>query len=380
MDQDQLTILTDKYITGSATPAEMRQLKELLSDPAQLAQFELSLLESLEAARFGQEADEQVFHRIYAGIEAGITPAPRVRKLRTWIVAAAAIALLLASGGLYLLMQQHHPPTNIVLSDVPPGGDKATLTLADGSTVTLDSSDRQIAQGGATILQRQGRLQYAENAAAANQYNSIRTQRAGKYRLRLADGTEVWLNAASSLRFPVAFSERERKVELTGEAYFEVAPDATAPFKVIVNKETEVLVLGTSFNINAYTDEQRISTTLLTGKVKVSSGGRDVQLLPGQQALSAGGALEVRTTDTEKAIAWKNGLFDFRDATLAEVMRQLSRWYDIEIIYENGIPDMEFYGKMQRDIPLSAMLKMLERSGVTYRLEGNNRLVILTGK
>ncbi|MGN7722088.1 FecR family protein [Chitinophaga sp. 22620] len=379
MNKALLEELTDKYVTGAATAAEERQLQELLDDPLYLAQFEEMVLGSLEAEKYLQETDEAVFRRIYSRIEMGIQPQPRIRRLKPYLAAAAAVLLLMLSGGLYFLLDKKvEVPETAQVADVQPGGSKAVLTLADGSTITVDSSARQISQHGGAITQQNGRLQYAANAAAGNAYNTLATPPGGQYRLRLPDGTEVWLNAASSIRFPVTFSKNERKVELTGEAYFEVAQNASAPFTVSVNKQTEVLVLGTAFNVNAYTDEHNVTTTLLSGKVKVTAGNEGVQLSPGQQAVSTGGRLEVsRDVDVDKVVAWKNGLFNFQDASLAEVMRQLSRWYNIAIVYENGIPDMEFYGKMQRDMPLSAMLKMLERAGVEFRLEENNRLVVV---
>ncbi|WP_343704517.1 FecR domain-containing protein [Chitinophaga sp.] len=383
MNKALLQELTDKYITGTATAAEERELHNLLADPAYLQAFEEMLLGSLEQEKYGQEGQEEVFRRIYARIEAAIRPPAPVRRLKPYLAAAAAVLLLVLAGGFYFLLQQPpSPPQTAQMEEVMSGSNKAVLTLADGSTVTVDSTARQIAQqGSGAIRQQNGQLQYTGATAAAGAYNTLTTPAGGQYRLRLPDGTEVWLNAASSIRFPISFDKHERKVELTGEAYFEVAQQASAPFKVMVNRQAEVLVLGTTFNINAYTDERNIKTTLLRGKVKVTAGSRDIQLSPGQQAVSTTTSLTINNAaDTEKAIAWKNGLFNFQDASLEEVMRQLSRWYNITVVYENGIPDMEFYGKMQRNIPLSTMLKMLERTEVKFRLEGNNRLVVLAVK
>ncbi len=383
MDMALLEELTDKYITGAATAADKRQLENLLRDPAYLEAFEHMVEQSLHLEKYGNEADEAVFNRIYTGIEARIRPAAPMRRVWPLRVAAAAAVLTILIGSAVWLAKKQTPPALPAITqaaDVQPGGNKAVLTLANGSTVTLDSSARQIAQGNGAILQQNGKLHYTETSAGAGVFNTLTTPRGGQFRLLLPDGTEVWLNAASSIRFPVAFSGGERRVEVSGEAYFEVAQNASAPFKVIVNKTTEVLVLGTSFNIQAYTDEQHIKTTLLSGKVKVNAGGNGVVLSPGQQAVQTAGRVEVEeNVDTDKVMAWKNGLFNFQDASLEEVMRQLSRWYNIEVVYENGIPDMEFYGKMQRNIPLSGILNMLERADVQYRLE-NNRLVILTGK
>lgn len=382
MDMALLEELTDKYVTGAATAADKRQLENLLCDPAYLEAFGRLVERSLHQEKYGNEGEEAVFARIYAGIEQRIRPAAPLRRMWPYRIAAAAVLLILAGSAFWLLKKEtpSTPPAVTQVADVLPGSNKAVLTLGNGSTVTLDSSARRIAQGNGAIVQRNGKLHYTETSAGAGVFNTLTTPRGGQFRLLLPDGTEVWLNAASSIRFPVAFSGGERTVEVSGEAYFEVAQNASAPFKVIVNKTTEVLVLGTAFNIHAYTDERHIKTTLLSGRVKVNSGNTGVVLSPGQQAVQTDGKVEVEeNVDTDKVMAWKNGLFNFQDASLEEVMRQLSRWYNVEVVYENGIPDMEFYGKMQRNIPLSGILKMLERADVKYRLE-NNRLVILTGK
>lgn len=216
-------------------------------------------------------------------------------------------------------------------------------------------------------------------------HNTLRTPRGGMYDLILPDGTKVVLNAASSISYPVVFSGKERLVEMQGEAYFEVAPNKQMPFRVKINEMNCVEVLGTHFNIKAYNDESVISTTLLEGSVKVSSlpegpaSRKDVVIKPGQQAQASLKKLSVKTigqTGISEAMAWKDGRFNFQDANLQEIMRQLSRWYDVEIVYEQEVPDLEFIGEIERSLPLSEVLRGLKMSGVNCRLEKGRRLVV----
>jgi ferric-dicitrate binding protein FerR (iron transport regulator) len=214
-------------------------------------------------------------------------------------------------------------------------------------------------------------------------YNTMTTPKGRQFQLVLPDGSKVWLNAASSLRYPTVFAGNERTVEVTGEAYFEVARNATKPFVVKVGHETEVQVLGTHFNINSYKDEANINTTLLEGSVRVLNKGKKALLKPGQsaqvamQANQTAGIKIVNDVDMEKVMAWKNGLFNFQDASLQEVMHQLERWYDIEVVYEKGAPEIEFVGKMERSLSLSEVLRGLQISEVHFRIEQGRRLVVM---
>lgn len=284
---------------------------------------------------------------------------------RSWWAAAAG--LLLTGSSTWLLTR---PRYEVVapLADKAPGSHKAVLTLADGSTVALDSSGQQvIGQQQTTIRQSGGQLQYSvQSPGAVASYNTLTTPRGGQFRVILPDGTVVWLNTASALRYPTAFSGADRTVELQGEAYFEVAANATQPFRVKTAAQ-EVHVLGTSFNINAYTDEANTVTTLISGRVKVNTPGKDagVMLEPGQQAIAAHSGsqqLSVTRTFAPDVIAWKNGLFLFDNADLATVMRCLERWYDIDVKYE-AKPDIHYTGQIARNQPLSKVIHMLEQTG-----------------
>lgn len=289
-----------------------------------------------------------------------------------------------------------------------PGRDGAVLTLADGRKIVLDSlgNGQLPAQPGANVLLNDGQLIYQTNSnnTTTASYNTISTPRGRQFKIALPDGSQVWLNAASTLRYPTVFTGSERKVFVTGEAYFEIKRLTTPagggnkiPFKVSIATLSgttlgEVEVLGTHFNINAYEDEEAVKTTLLEGKVRVSQPTtgpaskreQSAILKPGEQAVFIAGSQPAPTSrgftihdaDVEQVIAWKNGVFNFQDATLEQVMRQLARWYDIEVVYEKGIPNIEFEGEMNRQNELTSVLHSLERLGVHFKIQGR-RLTVL---
>lgn len=318
------------------------------------------------------------------------TPVRRISIFRRWSWVAAAVILLLGVGT-YLWQTNKTTIPTIAITDISPGSDGAILTLANGKQVVLDSLQNGLVavQQGAEAMIRNGELVYDASGAAAGEvmYNTMRTPKGRQFRLQLPDGTRVWLNAASSIRYPTAFTGEERKVEITGEAYFEVAKAFSAggrqgviPFRVNVRNKTEVEVLGTHFNINAYENEKDIQTTLLEGSVRVMQGSSALVLKPGQQALipSTGKKIQlVDQADTDKVMAWKNGLFYFEGLTLEEAMRQLERWYDIEVIYEGAAPNIRFGGKMRRDLTLGGLLQLLSDSQLKFRLEEGRRLIVL---
>jgi transmembrane sensor len=310
---------------------------------------------------------------------------------------AAAILLLIGAGG-YFIYQSRQPVSTEVVNnqqpssgDVAPGTTKAVLTLADGRQVTIDSvrSGTLAVQGKTMVQHDQGAITYNGNSNAKGQnatqsvlYNTLTTNRGEQSPpLVLSDGTKVWLNALSSIRFPVAFTGSSRNVEITGEVFFEVAKNASRPFHVKV-KDMEVEVLGTQFNVNAYDDEPVMKTTLLEGKVKVSStvnghpdSYQEAMLKPGEQASISQQNITIQTANVGQAIAWKSGLFDFNHLNLQTVLRQLSRWYDIEVKFEGDIPQRTFRGKMGKDLNLSQVTQALQKVDIKFRIEGKTLIV-----
>lgn len=362
--------LVDRYLDGSASLEEVEVFFQLLNE-GKLDQW----------------------------LEGGETTP--VRTLFPWKrYAIAAAVILLVGAGVLLLWKPAGKKTdtpaivNVFKNDVAPGGNRAVLTLGDGSAIVLDSAakGKLASQGNITIAKTDaGRLSYQAtgNAAPAVLTNTLSTPAGGQYQVTLADGTKVWLNAVSKLVFPTEFRGADRTVELTGEAYFEVAKDRLRPFMVKVNG-VQVQVLGTSFNVNAYTDESTINTTLLDGAVRLIKGEMAVALKPGQQGVTAmetggasagrtsiaSGGLTVRNADIDAVMAWKNGLFSWDAADVHTVMRQLSRWYGVEVSYEGTPTRALFGGEIGRDLTLSQVLTGLSQSKVHFRLEGKKLTVL----
>jgi transmembrane sensor len=309
---------------------------------------------------------------------------PSVRRIpiwRSWRAAAAAIIILSLSITAYLWLRNNNDQYLVdqqtqPAKEIAPGKSGAILTLADGTQVVLDSiSNGALAkENGSDISLRDGRLVYDPTVQTKNEilYNTMSTPRGRQFEITLPDGTHVWLNAASSIRYPTVFAGNERKVELDGEAYFEVTKNAKQPFIVRARNKATIEVLGTSFNISAYENEKSLNTTLLDGSVKVNG----TILKPGQQARVTDAVRVTDHADIDKVMAWQRGFFNFEGATLEEVMQQLERWYDIDVKYEQGIPDIEFGGEMSRNMSLNGVLVALEKSGIHYRLEGRKLIVL----
>jgi len=309
---------------------------------------------------------------------------------------AAVAILILGFGGYFLFFNKSQKKITStaktetkVKNDIAPGTDKAMLTLANGSTIVLDNSRSGviIQHEGTTVTNQGAQLEYNADGTRADinhavTYHTLSTPRGGQYQLLLPDGSKAFLNAASSIRFPTAFTGKERTVEITGEAYFEVAKDVSKPFKVKVNtnegNQAEIQVLGTSFNINAYNDEPTINTTLLEGVVKISAGGKNNFLRPGQQAqLNENGEIKtIDGTDVNAAVAWKNGLLVFSQADIRAILRQISRWYNIDFEYKADLKVPKFYGEIPRHVTLSEVLKIIEiNSKLQFIIEGNKVIV-----
>lgn len=318
---------------------------------------------------------------------------------------AAVFALVLLSASLWVYVSKKPAEEIAVQSTAPvtahdalPGSNKAVLKLADGNVIALDDAKNgKIAEVEGMNIRKTADGQLVYEVASADvdavsksgislKYNQISTPRGGQYRVTLPDGTNVWLNAASSLKYPVKFTESARHVHLTGEAYFEVRKVSTAggtkiPF--VVNTPTEMVeVLGTRFNINSYQDEAAVKTTLLEGSVRVSvkpddphASGKSLLLVPNQQSVLNGRKLLVRNVKAEDMIAWKNGYFSFEHADVKTIMRQLARWYDLEVVYEGEVSSDTFSGKVYRNMNLSKVLEVLAFSRVNFRIEGKKIMI-----
>ncbi|WP_207426072.1 FecR family protein [Pedobacter sp. SYSU D00535] len=304
-------------------------------------------------------------------------------------LAVAASLLLGVSIAVYLTRRgsesglKHLNTTKVLSRDIAPGGRKATLTLADGRVIVLtDASEGALlSKGGVEIKKKEnGLIEYCvkesscRSASLNLQFNTIATPVGGQYKVILSDGTLVWLNALSSIRFPATFSPSERRVEITGEVYFEVAKDRKRPFKVFTGTQT-VEVLGTHFNINAYPEVEGIQTTLFEGSVRVSKGAKSVKLKPGEQARVARVLTVRKLEDAASTVSWLSGTFYFKDAGIKNVMREAARWYDLEVEYQGEPSQKQLNGKISKNVPLSQFLSMLEFSGIKYRQEGR-KLVI----
>jgi ferric-dicitrate binding protein FerR (iron transport regulator) len=373
MDNTRLRHLLSRYINKTITPAEQSELSGFLNAAEQEAQLELLIeeawIQSGEAATFpGGKTERRPLKVVY---------------LQRW---AAAVLLLLLAGGAWFLWSRKAGPQPLaataVKKEVSPGTNKAMLTLGDGSTIELDSTlkGRLPRQGNVQLQVRPGLLKYDKNSQPAGgnvAYNVLKTPKGGQYRLELPDGSRVWLNAASSLRFPTAFAGPERRVELNGEAYFEIAQNARQPFFVDVNKAS-VAVLGTSFNIMAYANETAIKTTLLEGAVKVSRESASSILKPGEQSLlDANGKIQViENADIDLAVAWKNGFTSFKSADIKTIMRQVERWYDVEVVYNGPVPERSFTGDIPRDANLSELLRLLEISRIHFKMD-HRKLIVM---
>lgn len=383
--------LLEKYLAGELSAEEFRRLWSALREPGSRETWETFMKDVWEDPRYHQLKDDNARKAVLEKLRPALK-AQRIPFLRRRIWWAAAASLLLIATGTYLFQPKKPaqlaatPAVPVKKNEVRPGGDRAMLTLADGTTITLDSaSNGMLSQQGNTKVVKlaNGKLVYNTTGTPTSEvlYNTMRTPRGGQYRITLPDGTQVWLNAASSITYPTEFTGAERIVKVTGEAYFEVAPlNHTTPFRVKIlsgsgEEKAEVNVLGTHFNINAYDDEADIRTTLLEGAVKITKGTYSMALQPGQQAKIAKMIEVVEPDDLEEVTAWKNGYFKFNQADIGSIMRQAERWYDITIQYPNGVPKDLFTGSLPRHVSLTKFLEILVYSDINAKIK--ERTVII---
>ncbi|QNN43694.1 FecR family protein [Pedobacter roseus] len=364
--------LLDKYLAGIGTPEENAVIEDWY--------HQLPFENGSPDHHAIENSKEEVWQRL----------GPRVKSSRMIIlkrVAIAASIILCLGMGLYFMVGRNSVPltAKTELKDILPGGHKAILTLADGTIVNLDDAKNgEVASQNGIVIRKakNGQLEYVVKEipnAPLTGSNSIATPRGGQYQVSLPDGTRVWLNAATTLKYPYAFAKNERVVELNGEAYFEVAKDHTRPFRVKTDAQT-VEVLGTHFNINAYADEAAVKTTLLEGAVKVSNASGSVNLHPGEQSRLNNGTAKLivdQQVDIDKEMAWRNNIFSFDNDDLQTIMRQISRWYDVDVVYEGKITSEKYVGEIPKNSNLAEVFKILELNHV--HIDARGKVLTVSG-
>ncbi len=388
---NRLQVLIRSYLQDRATDDEVTEMLVLLrTEPKENV---MSLLESSVADDDSLPAKTVVdWHAMWAAIEMEMdaeknlvqTPVRSVWQNRKRWFSFAAILLLLITGGYWISVQVEKKETlaktTSVAKEILPGTTGAVLTLPDGKIIVLDTASNGLlaASGGTSFVKGSGGVMVAAGGSSTVAYATLATNMQRTQTITLADSTRVWLNAGSSIYFPLAFTGKDRRVTITGEVYFEVAENKTKPFYVKVG-DAEIKVLGTHFNINAYADEKFVKTTLLTGSIALTKGSLSGLLKPGQQASFAPGIANLMITDesaASDAIAWVHGFFHFEKADIHTVMRQIARWYDVEVVYQGNVTVDRFGGDLQRNLPLSAILKALEKSQVHFKIE-DRKLIVL---
>lgn len=374
--------LMEQFISGEITPEGKTILLEMLDNPQYSEELDAILREnydSVEIPTVSPDVTKKFIEELRKKMDVSSkTEESSAIRLFNWrkIAVAASVLVAIGIGTLVLLQKREQSPVTIVSkesNDKEPGKTGAILTLSDGSKIVLDSAGNGLLanQNNTAVSKNNSGVVYKAGSGALVVYNTMTTPRARQYNLELSDGTKVWLNASSSITFPTSFATNERKVILTGEAYFEVAKDKTRPFRVSVN-DMQVNVLGTHFNVNAYDDEAAVNTTLLEGSVLLTEKGQKVLLKPGQQGQKQKlGVIVVNdNVNLEEVMGWKNGVFYFDNASLQTILRQVSRWYDVDVVFEKGVPSRTFEGEIQRNLQLSQVLKILEKNKVHFKIEG----------
>jgi len=378
VDTVRLQELANKWLTGTLSKEEQQEFEHWFNEVSDAP---------IDVPSFHAQSEDEHKQRLYTRILSRIDGEAPKRKITRWLPYAAAIVLAgIAVTWSFLAPTPNDEWVTLDVQDVRPGGNKATLTLADGRTISLSEAQSGIVVGDNGITYQNQPEEIVNLKAGVVNPLALSTPRGGTYQLTLSDGTVVWLNAASTLTYPSRFIGDERIVELEGEGYFEVAK-STVPFKVKTLGQ-EVEVLGTAFNISAYSSQPETKTTLVEGRVKVTllnpdsdrDAGSSRILAPGQQATKSGSVLALHTVDTDSYIAWKNGYFNFDGLTPAAAFTQLERWYDIEVVYQGKVPTMRFFGVFKRGKPLSSVLAMLKESGLDFKITqqgGKRKLLVI---
>lgn len=381
MDTSRINLLYRLYLERNMSPEDLEEFRQLILDTDQEAVLDQRMEEHWNELTEDQlvflpeDRADAVFSRIVD------QPAHPVRRARLWprvAVAAAAVGIIVFGISLYTAKRNFNPGSRAENQiHIPAGTTGATLTLSDGKKIRLsEAASGELATEAGVVISKSpgGQLIYEIKGRKGQPgaLNKLSTARGETYRVRLPDGSDVWLNSASSLTYSADLvSNGKRVVQLEGEAYFEVAKKKIHPF-VVRSKGQEIEVLGTHFNVNAYADEPVMTTTLLEGSIDVSAGGSKRRISPGEQALNKAGHISVQKAEVDNVIDWKNGDFALNDIEFKTAMRKIARWYDMEIVYDDAVPDnLESGGWISRQKPLAAVLKSIESSGlVKFRVEG----------
>jgi len=382
-ENGELQLLYGKYIDNQLSAEEIRNLLISLADISEqdLNQLTSGVLFEPIAIAENNEQEDQSLQKILTGIKLKqqIPVRPFQRKLYTWLSSAAAAVLIF--GSLIYFTKEDSLEKQAAVADLQPGKNKAILTLGNGNHITLDdaASGELATQGGVQISKTKEGIVYrvTQGARTSNEQNTIETPKGAQYMLILPDESKVWLNAGSSLKYPVSFTAaKNRMVTLTGEAYFEVTKEPAHPFIVRTDKQ-EVQVLGTHFNISSYSDEPATLTTLLEGSVRVSKTGTEKIIKPGEQAIADIRGIQTTAVNVEEVMAWKNGYFRFNDEKIESIMRKIARWYDVEVEFKGEISQEEYNGKISRFKNIAQVLDMLSSTNtVHFKIEGRRILVI----
>lgn len=378
MTREQLGILSRKYLSGTATPEEKEVVEQWYYDYGE----ELEVFVGYTEEQTEKELHDKLLNRLRTTLHS----TPRAKVIPVWkkLAAAAAVVAILTVGAWYFI-QRNSSETSVQLAqqtEISPGFEQAILTTSDGNKIELGKNklDQIKEKNGVTIRNNGSQLSYATPSSGnVVVYNTLEVPRKGVYSVQLADGTKVWLNSLSALRYPTSFPGGERRVSIKGEAYFEVAKNPHQPFVVEVEGGQEVTVLGTHFNVNAYSNEDQIRTTLLEGSVRVKAGTATHTLAPGQEAqfnLVSRDLQLKKNVDGNDVISWKNGFFVCNGKDLQAILRQVTRWYDIEIEYQGNIQPDIFEGTIERNMNLSELLIVLEITGVKFSLQGKKLIVL----
>lgn len=383
---NHIAVLLIKRLTGELTDFEELELKQWMqqSEDNRKVADEFLKNDSFKEGLRDLMQKETIWERIQEQINLRSGKVIRVNWYKRIAIAASVFLVFGLSAYLAFFQKSDRNKDQEVTktADINPGGYKARLILSDGRSIILDSAaDGELAQQGNTsVLNKNNQLVYESSAHLGTvEYNTLATGRAEMYSLTMADGTKVWLNSESSIYFPVAFNDKERRVEVTGEVYIQVAKNPSKPFIVSANG-LEVLALGTEFNLNSYKDEDGISTTLVEGTVKVSKGGINTILQPGQQTklIRNGQFTPPASINIDEITSWRNGWFHFESADLKTILRQFARWYNVEVVYEGPVKNRKFFGIVKRSSSLSTVLEILHDNDIIFRIDGK-KLIVKSG-